>query len=217
MVYAQALYNDTPITAAGESLKLGERINGFAKVPVTQLTVGAATTIPNVLGASALSVVGELGVNHIGDTDQYHFGRSGAFGRSGLSTGTYDPNKLETYCIAPKTAQLSDAEIKDLNAKYCNDDGFFEEWSAGYRLRGALNYNDLLADTTVSPSLMFRHDVKGYGPNFQQGQMAVSAGVSATYQKKYVTELSYTNFFGSNDYSILDDRDFASLVFKMQF
>ncbi len=217
MVYAQALYDDTPITAAGESLKLGERINGFAKVPVTQLTVGAATTIPNVLGASALSVVGELGVNHIGDTDQYHFGRSGAFGRSGLSTGTYDPNKLETYCIAPKTAQLSDAEIKDLNAKYCNDDGFFEEWSAGYRVRGALNYNDLLADTTVSPSLMFRHDVKGYGPNFQEGQMAVSAGVSATYQKKYVTELSYTNFFGSNDYSILDDRDFASLVFKMQF
>ena len=217
MVYAQALYNDTPITVAGESLKLGERINGFAKVPVTQLTVGAATTIPNVLGASALSVVGELGVNHIGDTDQYHFGRSGAFGRSGLSTGAYDPNKLETYCIAPKTAQLSDAEIQDLNAKYCNDDGFFEEWSAGYRVRGALNYNDLLADTTVSPSLMFRHDVKGYGPNFQEGQMAVSAGVSATYQKKYVTELSYTNFFGSNDYSILDDRDFASLVFKMQF
>lgn len=217
MVYAQALYNDTPITAPGETLKLGQRINGFAEVPVTQFTLGAATAIPNVLGASALSLVGELGVNHIGDTDQYHFGRSGAFGRSGLTTAAYDPDKVETYCISPKTAQLSDAEIRDLNAKYCNDKGFFEEWSAGYRLRGALNYNDLLADTTVSPSLMFRHDVKGYGPNFQEGQMALSAGVSATYQKKYVTELSYTNFFGNNDFSVLDDRDFASLVFKMQF
>ncbi|QOW47040.1 MULTISPECIES: DUF1302 domain-containing protein [Acinetobacter] len=217
MVYAQALYNDTPITVPGETLKLGERINGFAEVPVTQLTLGAATVIPNILGASTLSLVGELGVNHIGDTDQYHFGRSGAFGRSGLSTGAYDPNKVETYCIAPKTAQLSDQEIRDLNAKYCNDEGFFEEWSTGYRLRGALSYNDLLADTTVSPSLMFRHDIKGYGPNFQEGQMAISAGVSATYQKKYVTELSYTNFFGNNEFSVLDDRDFASLVFKMQF
>lgn len=47
--------------------------------------------------------------------------------------------------------------------------------------------------------------------------MAISAGVSATYQKKYVTELSYTNFFGNNEFSVLDDRDFASLVFKMQF
>ena len=217
MVYAQALYNDTPLTNAGETLKLGERINGFARVPVTQLSLGAAQTIPNVLGASALSLVGELGVNHIGDTDKYHFGRSGAFGRSGLSTGAYDPNKLETYCIAPKTAQLSDQEVKDLNAKYCNDRGFFEEWSAGYRLRGALSYNDVLPQTTVSPSLMFRHDVTGYGPNVQEGQMAISAGVSATYQKKYVTELSYTNFFGNNEFSVLDDRDFASLVFKMQF
>ena len=217
MVYAQALFSDTPITQPGETLELGERINGFAEVPVTQFTLGAAGAIPNVLGANSLSLVGELGVNHIGDTDQYNFGRSGAFGRSGLSTGAYDPDKLDTYCIPPKTAQLSDQEIHDLNTKYCNDDGFFEEWSLGYRVRGALSYNDLLPQSTVSPSLMFRHDVKGYGPNFQEGQMALSAGVSINYQKKYTTELSYTNFFGSNEFSVLDDRDFASLVFKMNF
>ncbi|OTG64193.1 DUF1302 domain-containing protein [Acinetobacter silvestris] len=217
MVYAQALYPDTPLTKPSETLALGERINGFARVPVTQFTLGAANTIPNILGASALSLVGEFGINHIGDLGNYHFGRSGAFGRSGLSTGAYDPSKLAIYCTAPKTGQLSDQEIRDLNAKYCNDQGFYEEWSLGYRLRGALSYNNLLAQTTVSPSLMFRHDVKGYGPNFQQGQMAISAGVSAIYQKKYVTELSYTNFFGSNEFSILDDRDFASLVFKVNF
>ena len=216
-VYAQALFNDTPLTAPGETLELGERINGYARVPVTQFTLGAATNIPNVLGASALSLVGELGVNHIGDTDKYHFGRSGAFGRSGLTTGAYDPNDVNTYCIAPKTGDLSDEEVQKLNEKYCNDKGFFEEWSAGYRLRAALNYNDALPQTIVSSSLVFRHDVKGYGPNFQEDQMAISAGVSATYQQKYTAELSYTNFFGSNEFSVLDDRDFASLVFKMNF
>ena len=217
MVYAQALYPDTPLTKPGETLALGERVNGFARVPVTQFTLGAASTIPNVLGASALSLVGELGVNHIGDTDKYNFGRSGAFGRSGLSTGAYDPAKPETYCISPKSGGLSDQEVQDMNAKYCNDEGFFEEWSAGYRLRGALSYNDLLPQTTVSPSLMFRHDVHGYGPNFQEGQMAISVGVSATYQKKYTAEIGYTNFFGNNEFSTLDDRDFASLVFKTSF
>lgn len=216
-VYAQALFNDTPLTAPGETLELGQRINGYARVPVTQFTLGAATNMPNVLGASALSLVGELGVNHIGDTDKYHFGRSGAFGRSGLTTGAYDPNDVNTYCIAPKTGDLSDEEVRNLNEKYCNDKGFFEEWSAGYRLRAALSYNDALPQTTVSPSLLFRHDVKGYGPNFQEDQMAISAGVSATYQQKYTAELSYTNFFGSNEFSVLDDRDFASLAFKMNF
>ncbi|MGE8683965.1 MAG: DUF1302 domain-containing protein [Acinetobacter sp.] len=217
MVYAQALYNDTPITAPGETLELGQRINGFAEVPVTQFTLGAATVIPNVLGASAMSLVGEMGVNHIADLGDYHFGRSGAFGRSGLSTGAYDPADVKTYCIAPGTGKLSDKEVQDLNEKYCNDEGFFEEWSVGYRLRGALSYNDWLPQTVVTPSLMFRHDVHGYGPNFQEGQMAISAGISATYQKKYTAELGYTNFFGSNDYSILDDRDFASLTFKTSF
>ena len=217
MVYAQALYPDTPLTQPGETFALGQRINGFARVPVTQFTLGAASTIPNVLGASALSIVGELGVNHVGDTDKYNFGRSGAFGRSGLSTGAYDPSKPETYCIASKTGGLSDEEIKNLNEKYCNDEGYFEDWSAGYRLRGALSYKDLLPQTTVSPSLMFRHDVHGYGPNFQEGQMAISVGVSATYQKKYTAEIGYTNFFGNNEFSILDDRDFASLVFKTSF
>ncbi|WP_434533854.1 DUF1302 domain-containing protein [Acinetobacter pragensis] len=217
MVYAQALFPDTPLTRPDETLALGERINGFARVPVTQFTLGAANMIPNVLGASVLSLVGELGVNHVGDTDKYNFGRSGAFGRSGLSTGAYDPADVNTYCIAPKTGQLPDDDIQDMNAKYCNDDGFFGEWSAGYRLRGALNYNNFLPQTTVSPSLMFRHDVYGYGPNFQEGQMAISMGVSATYQKKYTAEIAYTNFFGNNEFSILDDRDFASLVFKTSF
>lgn len=217
MVYAQALYNDTPLTAPNETLELSERINGFARVPVTQFTMGATHTFSNVLGANAFSLVGELGMNHIGDTDKYHFGRSGAFGRSGLSTGAYDPSNINTYCISPKTGQLSDKEIQNLNEKYCNDKGFFEEWSVGYRLRGALNYNDLFTSTVITPSLIFRHDVQGYGPNFQEGQMAISAGVSATYQKKYVTELSYTNFFGSNEFSVLDDRDFAALSFKANF
>lgn len=216
-IYAQALFKDTPLTEKNTALELGERIHAYARKPVTQFTLGAAKTIPNIFGASALSLVGEMGVNHIGDIGRYRFARTGAFGRSELTSGAYDPNNPATYCTPLKTGQLSDTEIKNLNAKYCNDEGFFEKWSAGYRVRGALNYTNLFPKTTVTPSLMFRHDVKGYGPNFQEGQKAITAGVSATYQQKYTTELAYTNFFGNNKFSVLDDRDFASLVFKMSF
>lgn len=47
--------------------------------------------------------------------------------------------------------------------------------------------------------------------------MGVAVGLSATYQKKYTAELAYNTFFGSNDFSVLDDRDFASFVFKAKF
>ncbi len=61
---------------------------------------------------------------------------------------------------------------------------FFNEWSFGYRLRGALNYQDILPSTVITPSLSFRHDVYGYSQNFQEGQMSVTAALSMTYQQK---------------------------------
>jgi hypothetical protein len=44
-------------------------------------------------------------------------------------------------------------------------------------------------------------------------------GVSLTgvYMNDYSVELAYNAFFGSNDYSTLDDRDFASVSFKADF
>ncbi|MBD1220413.1 DUF1302 family protein [Acinetobacter seifertii] len=38
-----------------------------------------------------------------------------------------------------------------------------------------------------------------------------------TYQQKYTTEIAYNNFFGSNEFSTIDDRDFVSLTFKANF
>lgn len=47
--------------------------------------------------------------------------------------------------------------------------------------------------------------------------MSVMAAVSAVYEQKYSVELAYVNFFGSNDLSTIEDRDFISLVFKASF
>lgn len=47
--------------------------------------------------------------------------------------------------------------------------------------------------------------------------MSIVAAVSATYQQKYTAEMAYTSFFGSNEFSTIDDRDFASLAFKVNF
>ena len=100
---------------------------------------------------------------------------------------------------------------------FCNKDGFFTEWSYGYRLRGVLSYQDILPAVVITPSFIFRHDITGSSQNFQEGQMSIAATISVSYQQKYTAELAYTNFFGSNDFSTIDDRDFASLIFKANF
>lgn len=218
LVFFQILSNDTPFTQPGVAPDLNEYIEGYVRLPATQFSAGLSDITAPIFGASNLKWTAELGVNHIADIGNHRIGRSSAFGRSDLSTGAYNADTKEYKCTAYGTAFISDADVDQMNERYCNGkDGFFSEWSLGYRVKGSLNYPELFNATVITPSLMFRHDIHGYSQNFQEGQMALSAGVSATYQQKYTAELAYTNFFGSNDFSVLDDRDFASLVLKMNF
>ncbi|TCM66805.1 uncharacterized protein DUF1302 [Acinetobacter calcoaceticus] len=218
VVYFQILSKETPFTPAGVAPEPGQYVDGFVRLPVTQFSLGASDQIPNLLGAKALNWSAEFGVNHIAELGNHRIGRSSAFGRSELSTGAYDPATAGFKCTPYGTADLSNDQIDRMNEQYCDDqDGFFSQWSFGYRLRGALQYDDLLPATVITPSLTFRHDVHGYSQNFQQGQMAIGAALSMTYKQKYSAEIGYQSFFGSNEYSVIDDRDFASLVLKMNY
>ncbi|MRT38452.1 DUF1302 family protein [Acinetobacter sp. RIT698] len=217
IVYAQVLDKDTPLTPPGVAAEFGQYLQGYVRTPVTQFSLGASDRLNNILGANALNWAAEFAVNHIADIGNHRFGRVGAFGRSELSSGAYNPETGEYKCTPYGTAHLANDVIDRMNERFCNRDGFFTQWSYGYRLRGALNYQDILPATVITPSVIFRHDIAGFSQNFQEGQMSIAATISVNYQQKYTAELAYTNFFGSNDFSTLDDRDFASLVLKANF
>ena len=217
LVYYQVLDPSTPFTEPGVAPGMNEYIQGYVRLPVTQLSMGAIHQFPNVLGANSLTLSSEFGANHIANIGNSRIGRSSAYSRSELSTGAYDDETGAFKCTAYGTANLPNSVIDDMNRRYCNKDGFFSEWSLGYRVRGTLNYQDVLPSTVITPSLIFRHDVHGYSQNFQEGQMSISSSLSVSYLKKYSAELAYTNFFGNNKFTVMDDRDFASLAFKMNF
>jgi len=42
--------------------------------------------------------------------------------------------------------------------------------------------------------------VQGVGPNFNQGVKSLSGGVSWDYQRKWLVDAQYTNFFGGRTY-----------------
>ncbi|WP_448108413.1 DUF1302 domain-containing protein [Pseudomonas azerbaijanoccidentalis] len=189
---------------AGFNINRGDRYDGWERKGVWQATASATQAIDNVLGATRLSLFGEAGVVHIDDLGDERLGRNAAFGRSSTRNGT------------PCNTVAS-----GVTNQYCTDKGFATDWSWGYRLRASLEYSDVLPGINLIPAVNWRHDVEGYsydpqGP-FQEGQQALGVSLTGVYMNDYSVELAYNSFFGSNDYSTLDDRDFASVSFKADF
>ncbi|MNO77708.1 hypothetical protein D3C76_688270 [compost metagenome] len=188
----------------GFSTTNGSQFDAWERKGVWQLTGSATQAIDNVLGATRLSLFGEAGVVHIDDLGDERLGRNAAFGRS-----------------APRNGTLCNTVASGVTNQYCTDKGFATDWSWGYRLRASLEYSDVLPGINLIPAVNWRHDVSGYsydpqGP-FQEGQQALGVSLTGVYMNDYSVELAYNTFFGSNDYSTLDDRDFASVSFKADF
>ena len=91
-------------------------------------------------------------------------------------------------------------------------DGFLTEFSWGYRIAGRLEYNNLLFGGNVSPRFAFSHDVKGVGPTFNHGTKSASIGATWEYQRQWLVDLQYTNYFGGRTYCGTDTPPPGSIV-----
>ncbi|MNF36333.1 hypothetical protein D3C84_172210 [compost metagenome] len=203
----------SPLISTGfAGRNLGAEVNGYKRMPVTQAQVTATQFFDQVLGASRLTLVGEVGYNHIGgvgkaDGTELRFGRSPAFG-SGELPGAAGLATCRGTAVG--TAGASNP------AQECNDDGFYTSNSWGYRARAKLDYPNVIAGINLSPNLAWSHDVEGYGPNFDEGSKAISVGLDADYLNQYSASLSYTDFFGG-DFNTNVDRDYVALSVGVNF
>ncbi|MBS7690612.1 DUF1302 domain-containing protein [Pseudomonas lalucatii] len=192
-----------PVFTSGHAQNVaGADIHGYERRAVTQAQITAVQFIDRVLGASRLTLLGEVGYNHINgideDVGELRFGRDPIFGAGEFA--------------APGVCAL----FNSANPDECQGDGFFTSNSWGYRLRASAEYANLIAGINLTPSIAWSHDVDGYGPNFNEGSKAVSLGLSADYQNTYNASLSYTDFFGG-EYNTITDRDFVALSFGVNF
>lgn len=204
-----------PMTPAQLAAARGSTVQGYKRQEVWQFSFGATDTLSNVLGAQRLAWAAELGANWIGglNLDDERFNRAGGFGRTPPTNGV-----ICTAATAAGTPGGLDAdELAAYNDANCNTHGLMTDFSWGYRLRLALNYEDVLPASVITPSINWRHDVEGNGPNFQEGQQAAGLALTFDYRNNYSLELAYNSFFGSNEFSTIDDRDFASVTLKASF
>ncbi|KEQ19466.1 DUF1302 domain-containing protein [Endozoicomonas numazuensis] len=184
----------------------GKELQGYVRKPVTQAQLTLTNSFPQVLGASELMVVGEAAWVHVADLeskDDIRYGRIAALGPGTPVSGG--------ECSA----------LPQVTEKFCTNEGFTTRNSWGYRLAAALSYSNIFPVVTLHPGLSFRHDVSGYGPqpvtSLSEGQMSVSASLKARYLDKFEATVAYTNNFGDDKYSIINDRDFLSLSISSSF
>ncbi len=170
----------------------GGVIQGYRSFDVSQAQVTAIKIFDRVAGASRVTLIGEAGYTFIHSFDES--ADAIKFSRS----GTFDPAAGEAF----------------------DNDGFVTESSWGYRTRIVADYSDVFSGVNLTPILAWNHDVKGFAPQpggaFREGQKSLGFTLKADYLTTYNAAISYTQFMGG-DYSVVSDRDFASISVGMQF
>ncbi|MBD9424016.1 DUF1302 domain-containing protein [Pseudomonas sp. PDM15] len=209
----------------------GQDTTGYRRKEITQFQTTFTHFFDQVMGAERFTLVGEIGVAHVGGlekTSEARYGRDPIFGPGELSgdrpntAGPLFGAGMSSACEALNKGTLNNGAAAGASpenvSKYCEDDGFGTSTSWGYRMRAIWDYNDVIAGINLKPSIAWSHDVDGYGPNglFTEGSKAVSLGLDAEYQNTYTASLSYTDFFGG-DYNTSIDRDFLAFSVGMSF
>ncbi|MNX35136.1 hypothetical protein D3C86_653930 [compost metagenome] len=206
----------SPLFVSGQSANVaGAAVDGYKRMPVLQAQMTATQFFDQVLGAERLTLVGEVGYNRINglgssDGTEERFGRNSVFGAGQLVN--------QAVCVGQNTPVPGQpgATRPSNPQQECNSHGFYTTDSWGYRLRGKLEYPNVFAGINLSPNVAWSHDVDGVGPNFEEGNKAISLGVDADYMNTYTASLSYTDYFGGK-WNTNTDRDYVALSFGVNF
>ena len=179
---------------------LSEKIEGFRRKDVIQGQLTASQIIGPRLGADQWLIVGEAGATYVRDME----------------------SKDELRYDGPGTFTSGNPFFTDAGIQPATtNDGFADDFSWGYRLLLRGQYLGALGPVNLAPEIAFAHDVHGTTPqplgNFVEGRKAVTLSLGATYLNALQGEISYTNFFGGDDFNLLSDRDFVSLSVSYSF
>ncbi len=215
----------------------GTYLVGHRRFDKTQFQINFVKAFSNVIGSENMTVVAEVGSqwNNVPDytLGGVRYGRGFMFGTgSSAGYGTPDADSPEgqpglgaasqgnlcspTYVGAP--VPLSNA-LYNPAPNGCRNDGYVTDVAWGYRLRVAMDYNNVMnTGVTVSPSLFWADDVEGVSidPTFIEDRQTLGLGVKFSLNKKYVFDVNYVNYANKN-FDPLFDRDYYSASVSVTF
>jgi hypothetical protein len=194
------------IVQSSEAASLfGTDAQGFDLYDVSQIQMTAIKFVDQILGASRLAFVGEVGATYVHDLPDKSEIRYGRFDQ--LNFGLTD----EGLAVCQEVNKVGG----------CDTDGYVSSFSWGYRMRASLTYNDAFAGVNLTPQVSWSHDMKGHAPgpgaNFVEGRKVVGLSLRGDYLNQYSATLAMTTYFGGGKLNALSDRDNASLSVAYSF
>lgn len=176
---------DTLVAAAG----LNGNIQGYSLFDISQAQATLIRFYNNVLGASRMTVAGELAWTHIHnfseDANALKYGRAGEYGYSSGDNDGFVTQDSYGYVIR---ASL-----------------LYPDALNGINLTPTLTFRHGLEGYSPQPGGIFNEDEK-----------QLSLSLLGSFRNQYQAELSYTNYFGG-EYNHFANRDYLSLSFSVAF
>jgi hypothetical protein len=155
----------------------GTELTGYQRLKSSTFQMTGTKGIPSFAGAEQLVLVGEIGAQWF-----HNLPKNVKF----AGPATYLP-------ATPLAAVVA-------SAFSVQDGGYLTDFSWGYRLAGRLDYANALYGGTLAPRIAFAHDRQGTSPNYNEGTKSISVGMSWDYQRKWIVDMQYTNFWGGRVY-----------------
>lgn len=214
------------------SFSSGAYIKGYEELAMSQLQMTFTKAFSQVLGASQVALVAEIGATQVDlpDPSVLRFEGEGTDTGGGVSLANDLRDTINAYNAAPSAATaaaLQAALLNPLNAGALRNpitqvDGFPTDFSWGYRLAARATYDSVGGSSiTLIPRLAFAHDVNGITPgpggNFLEGRTNFTIGLEAIYLQDWSADISYTGFGGAGDLNQIHDRDYYSFSIKYSF
>lgn len=167
----------------------GNDVDGYQVFDISQFQTSLISFHDQVLGASRLTLIGELGWTHVHGLDEsanaLKYGRHGSFG--------YTAGDNDGFVTQDSYGYVLRANLNYPNA------------FAGVNLKPEISFKHGVEGYGPAP-----------GPAFREGEKTLGLSLTADYLNKYSVQIAYSDYFGG-DYNELEDRDFLSLSASVSF
>lgn len=199
--------------------KFGQRelVSGYWAGDYSQAEIAFVQFFDQVLGASRWTAILNVAGSYSDIPD-----KSELLLNSGYNTALATPwfPYSPTFPVAG-LPDLSNPTIAGL-ANQAYEDEYYPTRSAwGYKLRFSGEYNNVFQGVNMIPTITWSHDVSGTTPspisNFLEGRKSIGISTEFVYENTYSLKLGYTDFFGSEPYNQLADRDYFTLSASASF
>jgi Protein of unknown function (DUF1302) len=186
------------LRADERATSLGGLYKGYDRLKATQFQLGVSSVFEKFLAGSDLLVSGEFSykrINNLPDPSIRRYGRSDVFG-TGVIGGVCPAGALP---------------------KQCSNDGFVSKDSYALRLRASSTFKNILPNTSITPSIAFGKDIKGWSHDgaISEGRNILGLGIRLEY-KDVFAGLTINRTWGG-DYDVATDRDTRSFFVGFRF